>query len=117
MEFHGPRTQILLQATAENETVVVYTVPENKIFYLISAILETDGGAVGSVKGCIRDDNEEVLSCFGAIKVGATTLVFPSSPFSPNWPVEMLSGWDLVAISDAASLQASLNIFGLEVDE
>jgi hypothetical protein len=116
MYFYGPRTQILLQESAENESIAVYTVPENKIFNLISAALETDGGAVGTVKGCIRDENDVVQVTFGSIKIGATTLVFPSSPFSPNWPIELIEGWDLCVSSSAASLIATLNIFGYEVD-
>ena len=117
MDFHGPSTQILLEASAINEDVIVYTVPVGKIFYLISAGTSTNGGAVGNIKGCIRNDLNVVQKTIGAMKIGATTLVFPSIPFSPGWPVKMTAGWNMCVHSDAAILEGTLSIFGLEVDE
>ena len=117
MDFHGPRTQILLEASATDDHAIVYTVPDGKIFHLISAGTSTDGGAVGTVKACIHNALGVVQKTIGKMKIGATTLVFPSIPFSPNWPVKLIAGWYMCIHSDAASLEGTLSIFGLEVDE
>ena len=116
MFFDGPRTQILLEASITNDHVPVYTVPAGKKFWLISAGTSTDGGATGSVKGCIHNELDVIQKTIGRMKVGATTLVFPSIPFQPSWPVEMPAGWYLCIHSDAASLEGTLSIFGFEVD-
>ena len=116
MEFHIPGTQILLEDSAINEDVIVYTVPVGKIFYLVSAGTGTNGGAVGTVKGCIRNASNVVQKTIGKMKIGATTLVFPSIPFQPSWPVKMTAGWYLCVHSDALVLEGTLSIFGLEVD-
>jgi len=117
MDFYGPRTQILLEDSAINDDVIVYTVPVGKIFHLISAGVSTDGGAIGTVKGCIHNELDVLQKTIGKMKIGATTLVFPSIPFSPNWPVKMIAGWYLCIHSDAVLLEGTLSIFGLEVDE
>jgi len=116
MEFHGPRTQILLEASATNDDVVVYTVPAGKKFWLISAGVHSDGGAVGTVKGCIHNALDVIQKTIGRIKVGATALVFPSVPFQPSYPVEMSAGWYMCIHSDVGSLEGTLSIFGFEVD-
>ena len=117
MEFHGPSTQILLEASIINDHIAVYTVPEGKIFHLISAGTSTNGAAVGTVRGCIKNDLGVIQKTIGLMKIGATTLVFPSIPFSPCWPVKMTAGWYLCVHSDALVLEGTLSIFGLEVDE
>ena len=116
MQFHIPGTQILLEASATDDDVVVYTVPVGKIFHLVSAGTSTDGGAVGTVKGCIHNALDVVQKTIGAMKIGATTLVFPSIPFSPCWPVIMTAGWNMCVHSDAAILEGTLSIFGIEAD-
>ena len=116
MEFHGPRTQILLEASATNDDVKVYTVRDGKKFWLISAGVNTDGAAVGTVKACIHNALDVVQKTIGRIKVGATALVFPSIPFQPAYPVEMPAGWYMCIHSDAGSLEGTLSIFGMEVD-
>jgi len=116
MEFHGPRTQILLEDSAINEDVTVYTVPVGKKFYLISAGTSTNGGAIGSIYACVKNALGVVQKTIGAMKIGATTLVFPSIPFSPGWPVTLTAGWYMCVHSDAALLEGTLSIFGFEVD-
>lgn len=116
MFFDGPRTQILLEASITNDHVAVYTVPVGKKFWLISASTSTDGGAVGTVKGCIHNALGVTQKTIGAMKIGATTLVFPSIPFNPAYPVEMPAGWYMCVHSDVASLEGTLSIFGFEVD-
>ena len=117
MDFHGPSTQILLEDSATDDETIIYTVPVNKIFHLISAGTSTDGGAIGTVRGCIKNALGVIQKTIGLMKVGATTLVFPSIPFSPGWPVKMTAGWNMCIHSDAAILEGTLSIFGLEVDE
>jgi len=116
MEFHGPRTQILLEEAAINDDVVVYTVPVGKKFYLVSAGTSSNGAAVGTVKACIHNELDVIQKTIGAMKIGATALVFPSIPFSPSWPVEMTAGWYMCVHSDTALLEGTLSIFGMEVD-
>jgi len=116
MQFHELGTQILLEDSAINEDVIVYTVPVNKIFHLVSAGTSTNGGAIGTVKGCIRNASNVVQKTIGKMKIGATTLVFPSIPFSPCWPVKMTAGWNMCIHSDAAILEGTLSIFGIETD-
>ena len=116
MEFHGPRTQILKEVSVTNGDATIYTVPVGKKFWLISAGTSTDGGATGAVKACIYNDLAVLQKTIVAMKIGATTLVFPSIPFQPAYPVEMQAGWYMCVHSDAASLEATLSIFGMEVD-
>ena len=116
MNFHGPKTQILLEASATDDHATVYTVPAGKKFYLVNAGISTDGGAVGSVKGCIHNALGVVQKTIGEMKIGATALVFPSIPFSPNYPVVLIAGWYMCIHSDAASLRGTLSIFGIETD-
>ena len=116
MEFHSPRTQILLEDSAIDEETIVYTVPVNKIFYLVSAGTSSGGEAIGKVKACIHNALGVIQKTIGAMKIGATTLVFPSIPFSPCWPVEMPAGWYMCIHSDAATLEGTLSIFGFEVN-
>lgn len=116
MEFHGERTQILTEGSVTEGDLTVYTVPEGKKFWLVSAGTSTDGGATGAIKACIYNALAVLQKTIGAMKIGATTLVFPSVPFQPGYPVEMLAGWYMCVHSDSASLEATLSIFGFEVD-
>jgi len=116
MFFDGPRTQILTEGAVIEGDLTIYTVPEGKKFWLISAGTSTDGGATGSIKGCIYNALDVLQKTIGAMKIGATTLVFPSIPFQPGWPVEMPAGWYMCIHSDAGSLEGTLSIFGFEVD-
>lgn len=116
MDFHGPRTQILEKDSAVATTTVLYTVPANKKFYLVSSLLETDNGAVGAVSAVIRNDSDVVQKDIGHIQVGATTQNSPAVPFFPGFPIELDEGWDIAVISSIASLTGTLNIFGFEVD-
>jgi len=117
MEFHGPRTQILDNDTAENTTTVIYTVPANKIFHLIETSLSCDSGAIGFAKAAIRNDSDVIQRYINCIKVGAVATAVKADHFNPGFPVELLAGWDIVVSSDIASLIANLGIFGFEVDE
>lgn len=117
MDFHGDRTQILDKGVATNATVVIYTVPANKKFHLISALTTSNGGAVGDVEAVIRNDSDVVQKQIGFIHVGAAALNCPGCPFDPGFAPVLEAGWDLAIISSVALLEGGLNIFGLEVDE
>lgn len=116
MEFHGPRDQILAEDSAVNATVVVYTVPAGKKFYLISSELDTDGGAVGIVQGAIQDGTPTIQRYTNQIRVGAINLVIPMMIYTPGWPIEIPEAWEIVVISDTALLTGTLSIFGYETD-
>lgn len=116
MDFHGEVTQILLKDDATDETTVVYTVPADKEFHLVSSKLGTDGGAAGIVSASIRNDSDVVQMDIGQIKIGATTENALSCPFMPAWSPILIEGWNIVVVSDTASLKGTLNLFGVEVD-
>lgn len=116
MNFYGPRTQILKQDSVAGSTTVVYTVPTGKKFWLVSSLVTTDGSAIGSVRGVIRNESAVIQEVIGQITLKSLPVVCPGCPFNPCFPVELLEGWDLAIISDAGSLIGVLNIFGFEVD-
>jgi hypothetical protein len=116
MDFSGPRTQKLLEASATNETVVLYTVPAEKVFWLVSSEIRSDGGAVGEGRILIRDAGDVIKFDVGYIKIGVTTENVPSIPYTPSWPIEIGAGWDIAVISGAASLIVGAEVFGFEVD-
>lgn len=117
MEFHGPRTQKLIEDNATDETAVLYTVPSGKKFWLISAMLSTDGGAVGYATIEIRNDSDVRQIRTNKVDVESAIGLETADHFEPGWPVELLEGWDIAIISSAASLVASGDIFGYETNE
>ena len=117
MEFHGPRTQIIDEATAVNETTIVYTVPSGKKFFLIESMLKTDAGATGTAEVEIRDNSDVHLRDINFMDVRENNKgVIPADHFNPCWPIEMSEGEDICVISDSASLEAQADIFGFEVN-
>ena len=117
MEFHGERTQIILEEVATDETVVVYTVPTGKKFWLIEAMLVTDAGATGTAEVEIRSATDVHLRhiCWADVRSNNQGIVL-GDHFEPGWPVEMSAGQDIAVTSGAASLEAQADIFGLLVD-
>lgn len=116
MYFDGPRTQILTGGQADNSTVAAYTVPVGKKFYLISAMVRTDGGAAGEVRGLIRNAADAIQCGLGHIACKTLVGMINSAPFEPGWPVELAEGWDIAIASSAAGLLGGIDIFGYEVD-
>ena len=117
MNFDGPRTQILTEAIATNETVVVYTVPVGKKFFLIETMLVMDAGATGTGEVEIRSDAGAHIRHVCNINIRENNKgIVPSDHFEPGWPIEMSEGQDISVMSDTASLAAQCDIFGFEVD-
>lgn len=117
MNFDGPRTQILTEAIATNETVVVYTVPTGKVFWLIECMLVMDAGATGTGEVEIRTNAGVHIRHLCNINIRENNKgIVPSDHFEPGWPVEMSEGQDISVMSDTASLAAQCDIFGFEVD-
>jgi len=106
MEFHGPRTQILDEGTATNATVIIYTVPANKIFWLMEALLTVDGGAAGQARIEIRNATDVHVRDVCRIEVVTAVGVAPSDHFQPQYAIEIPAGYDITIISGAASLVA-----------
>lgn len=116
MDFHGPRTQILENDTAENTTTVVYTVPVGKTFWLVEAELSCDAGAIGISKASIRNELDVYQRSICCVKIGATATAIKADHFNPGFPVELKTGWDIIVESDVSGLVSALSIFGFEVD-
>ncbi len=117
MEFHGPRTQILDEAVATNETVIVYTVPVGKKFFLIEAMLVMDAGATGVGEVEIRSVANAHIRHICHMDVRENNKgIITSDHFEPGWPVEMSIGQNIAVSSNTGSLEAQCDIFGFEVN-
>ncbi len=118
MEFHGPRTQIFKEVIVTDDTAIVYTVPDGKIFHLIESMLVTDAGAAGKAEVGIRDENDVHIRHINFVDVRSNNQgIVGADHCEPGWPIELPSGWDITVMSDTASLEAEVDIFGFEVDE
>lgn len=118
MGYRGPnRTQILEEAIATNETVIVYTVPVGKVLWLIEAMLVTDAGATGTGEVELRTDADAHIRhvCFVDVRSNNQGIVV-ADHFQPCRPVKLTAGQDIAVISSAGSLAAQADIFGFEVD-
>ena len=91
--------------------------PAGKKFFLIESMLKTDAGAAGVANGEIRTALDAHIRNINFIDLitNDQAVALPDH-FEPGWPVEMAAGEDIAVTSDAASLEAQLNIFGFEVD-
>ncbi len=115
MDFHGPRTQILVEKIATDETVIVYTVPVEKEFHLVEAMLRTDAGATGEAEVGIRDENDVHVRHICNMDVRENNKgVVPADHFEPAFAPVIPAGYDIVVISDSASLAAQCDLFGFE---
>lgn len=116
MDFHGGRTQIRTEGTATNATVVAYTVPAGRKFFLIEAMLNTDAGAVGSAYAEIRNALDVHVRNICFVNVQAVTEgVVLGDHFEPGFPVELAEGETVAVVSGVALLVAQLGISGFEV--
>ena len=117
MDFHGPRTQIFKEAKATNSNAIIYTVPIDKVFWIIESMLVTDAGAAGKAEVEIRDENDVHIRHLNFVDVRSNNQgIVCADHFEPGWPIEMSAGEDIVVISDTGSLEAHADIFGFEVD-
>lgn len=117
MEFHGARTQIIDEAVATNATVVAYTVPTGKKFFLVECMLVTDAGATGNGMIELRTDLDVHIRHLCDMDVRENNKgVIPADHFNPCWPIEMSAGQDIAVTSDSGSLAAQCDFFGFEVD-
>lgn len=117
MEFHGPRTQIFREAKIIDGTIIVYTVPTGKKFFLIESALVTDAGATGSAFVEIRDVLDAHVRHINFMDVRSNNQgIVGADHFEPGWPVEMAAGEDIAVQSSTSSLEAECDIFGFEVD-
>jgi len=117
MEFHGPRTQIFKEIIATNETLVVYTVPTGKKFYLVESMLVMDAGATGEGYVEVRSPTNVHIRHINHVDVRENNKgVIPGDHFEPGWPVELTVGENIAVVSDSASLAAECDVFGFEVD-
>ncbi len=117
MDFHGPRTQIFKEAKVTDGTAIVYTVPINKVFWIIESMLVTDAGAAGKAEVEIRDESDVHIRHLNFVDVRSNNQgIVGADHFNPSWPIKMLEGEDIAVISDTASLEAHADIFGFEVD-
>ncbi len=118
MNFDGPRTQIIAEGKATDASVVVYTVPVGKKFWLIESMLVTDAGATGTAEVEWQDELGVHVRHFNFMDVRENNKgVIPADHFEPDWPIEMGPCCTIVVISDSASLEAQCDLFGFEVDE
>ena len=117
MEFHGSRTQVIDEAIATDERVVVYTVPVGKTFWLIEVMLVMDAGATGEGYVELRTDAGVHIRHICHIDVRENNKgVIPGDHFEPGWPIELTVGQDIAVVSDSASLAAECDIFGFETN-
>ncbi len=117
MDFHGPRDQIFKEATVTNGTVVVYTVPEGKIFYLIESMLVTDVGAGSGVTFvAIRDGDDAHVRHLNNVRIKSQAGVILADHFEPGFPVDLPAGYDIALTSSIGSLLCEVDIFGMLVN-
>ncbi len=116
MEFHGPRTQILDEGIATNQTTIVYTVPANKKFFLVESMVHPTTVAIGIGYVEIRNGSGVRVRHLNQINIDTQIGESPADHFNPGWPVELPEGYDITIVSNAAGLTVEGDIFGFEVD-
>ena len=115
MDFHGPRTQILQEGIATDESVIVYTVPVGKEFHIVECMLVTDAGATGVGEVEIRDENDVHVRHLCNMDVRENNKgVIPADHFEPAFAPVIPAGYDIAVMSDSASLAAQCDLFGFE---
>ncbi len=120
MRFFGPRsnrTQIFLEVGVTNGTAIVYTVPADKLLYLIEASLHLTSvnPATGLAEVSVRNAADEHVRDLCSIDIGSNPPFVPTDHFEPAYFVEVPAGYDIVVTSSAASLAAEGDIFGFLV--
>ena len=115
MTFKGPRVKILEEAIATNETVVVYTVPEGKVFKLVEAMLVTNAGAAGTAELMIHNSGHVRHIGFVDVRTNNQGIVL-ADHFNPSEPIPLPYGCAIQVVSDTALLAAEADIFGWEED-
>ncbi len=119
MQFFGDptkRTQITQKASAEDATVVLYTVPADKKFYLISVMMRITTGAAGVSKVAMRTVGDVDIMTLAGVGIASALGSLPSDHFSPDWPIELTAGQDIAVSTNASGLAAEANLFGYEVN-
>ena len=121
MQFFGipaNRTQIFQEASANDGTTILYTVPVGKKLLLIEASLHiiTSAPSAGFCNISVRDGSDVHIRDFCAIEIGSSINIVPMNHFEPGWIVEFPAGYDIVVISDTSGLIAEGDIFGFEVN-
>ena len=116
-KLYGTLDQIIDEAVATDETVVVYTVPAGKKFDLVEAMLVTDAGATGTGSVEIRSPADAHIRHLCHMDVRENNKgVVPADHFQPCYPLTLTAGQDIAVVSDSASLEAQCDIFGFESD-
>jgi len=117
MNFHGPRTQIFKEAIVTDDTVVVYTVPVGKKFFLVESMLVTDAGAGSGVAFVeIRNVEDVHIRHINNVRIKSQAGVILADHFEPGWPVELPAGWDIALTSSVANLITEIDLFGFETN-
>ena len=116
MEIFGTKTRIMVEGTAVDNTVVVYTVPASKKFYLEETLLYITDGTTGTgiaISRTVGDVRKRLLAGVKNLSsIGGANSVqslFPSF-------ITLTAGEDIAVISDTASVNVTCAILGFEVD-
>ena len=117
MNFHGPRTQLFPSAKVTEGTEVVYTCPAGKKFFMIESLLVSDVGAAGKAEVVLRDAEDVHIRHLNWMLIRENNKgVIPSDHCEPAYPIELTAGMNVAVVSDAASLEAQCDMFGMETD-
>ena len=101
--------------TAENNTTIIHTVTVDKIFYLYAVTFHAHnvGAAANSGRLLVRNGGDVEQYRIYCVCCMANESVLGSLSWTS--PVRIPAGWDIVVISDAASLNVCAYISGYEV--
>lgn len=105
-------SRIIANASANNSTATVYTVPTAKVFYLISAIVSFNGVNVTLDANAICQAGG---STFAQLSVNGLNPKENSS-ISFSIPLKLIAAETITVQSDVVNCEAILSITGYEVD-
>jgi hypothetical protein len=108
-------TRITKKANAINSTSVIYTVPAGKVFFLVSAFIESYiiAGTVNSV-GELHINS--TTNSVARLRVSGAAGTADSISVSFSIPVKLIADETLKIIASAANFSSECSITGYEVD-
>lgn len=104
-------TQVALTGMANNNTVVVYTVPAGQTLYLCTVTLTSNFGAAGSGWAWLETAGAVFVYGFsGVLNTAGSGALGSTAQFWP--PMEVPTGYVIKVISGAAGLLIYASIYG-----
>lgn len=104
-------TQVVGSGNAHNSTVILYTVPAGKTFFLCAADICVYLGVAGSEGHLYVRDDGDVLQ-YRIFKLYSPNLTSEANSLSFMPPLEIPAGWDICVLSSAVGIYVNAFIHG-----